>query len=335
MHINTPKVSVIMPVRNTEKYVGEAIESILSQTFTDFEFIIIDDGSTDNSLEIIKNYASKDDRIQVIVNKVNLGQPKSLNKGIALAKGKYIARMDADDISLPERFSKQVEYLDSCLKVNILGGQCDKIDSEGTITSPCGKYPPVVFRWRAMFATERTVCHPATMMRKNYLITIGKYPDSEPFSQDLALWTKASLSDNFAMHNLNDVIIRYRTSLNQVSHKHRKLQNNSALEARSYPIENLLGIKLDTSVIEQLYTSHPERLTIEQRHECFRIWKLLFGKFTNRYHCSKSEMQYTKYRYVEKTYTYLSKDKINNFINILRLMMISPSYFRDRISLHF
>ncbi len=114
-----PLVSVIMPVYNAEKYVGEAIESILNQTFTDFEFLIFNDGSTDNSSKIIKSY--KDDRIIFFDYKENFGYVKHLNDGIKLAKGEYIARMDADDISLPERFQKQYDFLEKNKDVVLCG----------------------------------------------------------------------------------------------------------------------------------------------------------------------------------------------------------------------
>ena len=106
--MKNPLVSILMPVYNSEKYLREAIKSILNQTFTNFELIIINDGSTDNSLKIIKSF--KDNRIKIIKNKGNLGLIKTLNKGIDLAQGKYIARMDADDIAMPKRLEKQIAF---------------------------------------------------------------------------------------------------------------------------------------------------------------------------------------------------------------------------------
>ena len=110
-----------MPACNVEKYIGEAIESILNQTFTDFEFIILNDGSTDNTAKIIKDYAKKDKRIKFINNKTNKGFVASLNKCFDVAVGKYIAKMDSDDISLPQRLEKQVEYLDNNPDCGMIG----------------------------------------------------------------------------------------------------------------------------------------------------------------------------------------------------------------------
>ena len=109
--MNNPAISVIMTAYNTEKYIKEAIESILNQTFKDFEFIIVDDGSTDNTRLIIEEYAKKDRRIKILYNKKNLGIVKSLNKAIAIAKGKYIARMDSDDVSKLNRLEKQFVFM--------------------------------------------------------------------------------------------------------------------------------------------------------------------------------------------------------------------------------
>src|SRR5580698_9685158 len=109
--INNPKVTVLMPVYNGEKYIKEALESILQQTFIDFEFLIINDGSTDNSVSIIKSF--NDNRIRLIHNEKNSGLVYSLNKGIGLSNGEYIARMDCDDVSIPERLEKQVGFLNS------------------------------------------------------------------------------------------------------------------------------------------------------------------------------------------------------------------------------
>ncbi|MDD4353774.1 MAG: glycosyltransferase family A protein, partial [Candidatus Nanoarchaeia archaeon] len=125
------RISVIMSAYNTERYIAEAIESILNQTFKDFEFIIIDDGSTDDSLKIIKRYVKKDRRIKLIHNKKNIGLTKSLNKGLKIAKGQYIARMDADDISLPQRFQIQYDFLEKNKDIFLIGTTAFLIDDKG------------------------------------------------------------------------------------------------------------------------------------------------------------------------------------------------------------
>ena len=114
-----PKISVVMPAYNAENYIREAIDSILAQTFRDFEFLIIDDGSTDHTVEIIRSYS--DSRIRLYQNERNMGVAATLNRGLDLARGEYIARMDADDISLPERFAKQAAYMDAHPDVAVCG----------------------------------------------------------------------------------------------------------------------------------------------------------------------------------------------------------------------
>ena len=115
----SPKVTVLMPVYNAEKYLIEAIRSILTQSFMDYELLIINDGSTDDSLKIIKSFSDK--RIRLVQNERNIGQANSLNKGIKLARGEYIVRMDADDISLSERIKKQVKFMDANPEIGISG----------------------------------------------------------------------------------------------------------------------------------------------------------------------------------------------------------------------
>ena len=112
MIINAPLISVILPVYNGEKHLSECIESILSQTFQDFEFIIVDDASTDNTPQLLKEYAKKDTRIKIVTHSINQKQTVAANTACKYAKGKYIARMDADDIALPNRFIKQVTFLE-------------------------------------------------------------------------------------------------------------------------------------------------------------------------------------------------------------------------------
>lgn len=128
-------VSVIMPVYNDELYVGKAIESILNQTYKNFEFIIIDDGSTDHSLEIIKRYQYQDGRVRIFSLRKNMGISYALNLGIQKARGKYIARMDSDDISLPRRLATQVSYLNNNRNVVAVGGQAEIIDLQGLVTA--------------------------------------------------------------------------------------------------------------------------------------------------------------------------------------------------------
>ena len=132
MQTKTPKISVLMSAYNSEKYISESIESILNQTFKDFEFIIINDGSSDNTAKIIQKYAEKDERIRFINSKQNQGIIAALNPGFSMCRGEYIARMDSDDISLPKRFEKQIEYMDKHSECGVLGTSIIIFDKENS-----------------------------------------------------------------------------------------------------------------------------------------------------------------------------------------------------------
>lgn len=205
--MNTPKVSVLMPNYNCEKYLPEAIESILNQTFTDFEFIIIDDGSTDNSWDIIQEYAAKDSRIVAVKNEENLKICKTLNKWIALAIWKYIARMDSDDISLPDRFEKQVTFLDQYPEVWIVWWTMEMIDENWNIYSK-REYNTTDKEIRDKIFRYSPFCHPVIMMRKNILEQSWWYDDNLVYSEDYDLYFRIWMHSKFA--NINNTLIYYR-----------------------------------------------------------------------------------------------------------------------------
>ncbi len=198
-----PKISVIMPVFNGEKYLREAIESILNQSFTDFEFIIVNDGSTDDTLEIIKNY--KDIRMKIINNEKNIGLTKSLNNSIIIATGQYIARQDADDISLPNRFEEQVQYLDENPEVMLLGTSVYLIDEFGKIeerrmilTKPNLK----------SFLQGNQFNHGTTMFRRKTIDTLGGYNELFKYCQDYELWIR--ITKNYEVRNLRQTLYMLR-----------------------------------------------------------------------------------------------------------------------------
>ena len=202
-----PEISVVMAVYNGEEYIEDAIDSILKQSFADFEFIIINDGSTDNSLYIIQTYMATDDRIIVISNE-NKGLPASLNEGIALAKGKYIARMDADDISFFDRFQKQYEFMENHPEVGVCGSSAlllGKKSSKQYIMRHPKKHESLTVR--LLFS----VCfiHPTVIIRKCILDNLDYvYNTDFKNSQDYELW--ARLVDKTKFHNLQEPLLYYR-----------------------------------------------------------------------------------------------------------------------------
>lgn len=207
-----PRVTVLMPVYNGGKYLNEAIESILNQTFTDFEFLIIDDGSTDNSVQIIQSY--QDYRIRLECNETNQRLIFTLNKGIDLAQGEYIARMDCDDISLPERLAKQVDFLDTHLDVSLCGTTLSVMNSGVAFDHPSH---PDEIKCRLLF--NCCINHPTVMMRKDILISNNCYYNADALhAEDYDLWIK--LANITKLANINEVLLFYRMHPEQVTSKY-------------------------------------------------------------------------------------------------------------------
>ena len=195
-----------MAVYNGEKFLEEAIGSILKQTFSNFEFIIIDDGSEDTSLKIIKNF--KDKRISILENNKNIGLSASLNKGTKLSKGKYIARMDADDISLPERLEKQYNFMERNPNIGIVGTGYHLINESGERMGTY-IYPdnPVTIHWKLL--TGPIFPHPTVMLRKKVLIENNLFYNEEYFvTQDYELWCRMIQFSEGS--NLPQALIQYR-----------------------------------------------------------------------------------------------------------------------------
>ena len=229
-----PEVSVVMSVYNGEKYLGEAVQSILNQTFKDFEFIIVDDGSTDHSLEIIQQYAQNDNRIRIVINEENMGLSGSLNKGIELAQGEYIARMDADDISLPERFARQASFMESHPEIGICGTWVMNI---GKHAGTSWKLPTEDATIRCQLLFNVPLVHPSVMMRRCLFSDLKqRYPD-HAYAQDYALWSQASMCTKFS--NIPEVLFSYRHHPDQAAQVHRKEQNICAVRVQRDLLERL------------------------------------------------------------------------------------------------
>lgn len=187
MNNNKPKLSVVMSVYNGQNHLEEAAKSILKQNFRDFEFIIVNDGSTDGTAEILLALAKEDNRIKIISNPSNLGTPKSLNRALKIAQGKYVAVQDADDISLPERFEKQVEFLESHSEVKILGTFGCIIDGMGRTLDE--RRTPISFSEIKRFLIKgNPFIHSSVMMKKDALKKAGFYNENFRTAQDYELW---------------------------------------------------------------------------------------------------------------------------------------------------
>lgn len=202
------KITVLMPVYNAEKYLRGAIESILDQTFADFEFLIIDDGSTDKSLNIINSY--NDPRIKLIRNTKNLGIIKTLNRGLSLAKGVYIARMDADDISTQDRLEKQVNFMDDHLEIGVCGSWV-KIFTHFKFLGYVIKLPTNPEDIKLDLRRRNVIQHPSVILRKSLFDEFGlRYLNNFRHAEDYDLWVRASKL--FPLANLPEVLLYYRYS---------------------------------------------------------------------------------------------------------------------------
>lgn len=214
-----PKISVIMSVYNGEKFLKESVLSILNQTYADFEFIIINDGSTDLSLEILKDFEEKDKRIRLI-SRENKGLTPSLNEGIKLAQGEYIARMDADDISMPERFEKQITFLEENKEITLCGTWAINIDENG---NEIGEYktPITNKEIKKNILFHNPFIHPSVMIRKSVFEKVGLYNEEFKHIEDYELWTR--VIPRFKTANIQDFLLKYRLTSSGVTKKNRKI----------------------------------------------------------------------------------------------------------------
>ena len=206
---SSPKISIVMAAYNEEGEVGRAIESILAQTFTDWELIVIDDGSTDATADVVRRYAEKDSRINFVCNQTNLELSASLNKGIGLAQADLIARADADDINLPERLSHQYEYMQAHLEIDVLGTAAYLLDEAGQRVR-IYSYPETHGELKKMSFLKTHFFHPSVMIRRRFFDTAGPYDPRYPNAEDKEIWLRG-LGVGCCYANLPEPLIEYST----------------------------------------------------------------------------------------------------------------------------
>ena len=221
-HAN-PRVTVLMAVHNGEQYLETAVNSILRQTLRDFDFLIVDDASTDATPQMLANFAAKDARIQILTNETNLGLTASLNRGIAQIETPYIARMDADDISVPERLERQVAYMEKHPEIAVIGTAVGIFSSSNPVqvspyVPPC---PASIVRQRT-FSIGPQITHPSAVLRTATVKSIGGYRDQFLCTQDYDLWLR--LLDQYEIKNIPNILLFYRTHKNSVSSKYTTQQ---------------------------------------------------------------------------------------------------------------
>jgi glycosyltransferase involved in cell wall biosynthesis len=256
------KVTVLMAVYNGECYLRETIDSILAQTSQDFEFLIINDGSTDSTQEIIQSY--DDPRIRLVDNEHNLGLARSLNKGLELAQGEFIARQDADDVSEPERLSKQVTFLETHPEVVLVGTWYKEIDAQGKPISdgnlPCD-YTQI--RWHLLFYCP--FVHSAVMLRKSAVLEkIGFYNEALSYSMDYELWLR--IARHLPVANLDEYLVRLRVNPHSMT--------------ETYGERTLEGYRIRVATLADLLRWDKTNIKLNEQ-QFNRITTLLFGFGSN------------------------------------------------------
>lgn len=243
-----PPVSVLMPVYNGRPYLERAVRSVLDQTFENFEFIIINDGSTDGSREVLERFAANDDRIR-LVHHENQGPAASLNRGLDLARGRYIARMDADDVTHPERFERQLCFLESNPEIEVVGTQIESIDADGT---PSGKLSgwflptdPDMVAWSLLF--HSCLCDPSILARHSLFRELNGYAEWVGHSGgDYELWTRAVLKSRLV--NLPEKLHQYRQHGDSITRTKRSGQLRTSCKAVGALHRALLGPSVDERI---------------------------------------------------------------------------------------
>jgi len=224
---NDPTVTVLMAVRNGERHLRAAVESILEQTFPDFEFLIVDDASVDATRTVISSY--DDPRIRLVENPEHQGLTASLNRGIKLARGRYLARMDADDLSAPERLERQVGFLEAHPECALVATDARKIDSNG-VEVGVAHTPPSAEATRRLLRRGNCITHGTVMIRTDALRRVGAYDPSMERSQDYDLWLR--MSEQSDLGTLPEYLYSWREHEASISGRHLAEQDRFAALAR-------------------------------------------------------------------------------------------------------
>jgi glycosyltransferase involved in cell wall biosynthesis len=256
-----PQVSVLLAVYNGQEYLRFAMESILAQTFTDYEFIIIDDGSTDETLFILRHYETQHPQLH-IVSRPNKGLTATLNEGLALAQGEFLARMDADDIALPRRLEKQVAYLRAHPETVLVGSRVLLIDPEGlAIREECCEATHDQID-SAHLNNGWPVVHPSVLMRTEAVRRVGGYREPYNTLEDLDLFLR--LAEIGKLENLPEVLLKYRQHFGSVTHE-KAIQQSQLREVIYREARQRRGLAVVDS-------APPVRKEPRRRHEQHSIW---------------------------------------------------------------
>lgn len=256
-------VTVLMAVHNGERYLGSAVGSILQQSFQQYELLIIDDASTDNTPSVLLSYEERDKRIRVLRNETNIGLTRSLNRGLAVSQGKYIARLDADDQCYPARLAVEVEYLENHPECTVLASQADLIDEDGNRLGHA----------RRVFSSETIVAqlfiynpivHSTVMFRADRIKALGGYDESLTRAQDYDLWFRV-IGAKQKIETLNDSLVAHRMHNYRVTINEPEAMEHCRVKTLKTAIADILGISVHNQFITYI-----ERLRESENHDNIR-----------------------------------------------------------------
>ena len=269
--MNTPLISVVMPVYNCQNYVDEAINSVLSQTYKHFELIIIDDGSKDKTLAKVEKYAKNDKRIRVFVNKENMGIGATLNIGLEHAKGVYIARMDGDDTCAPSRFEKELMYLEKHPEKDLVFTDLTYIDEKG---KQFGKRKYTLQGLHKRIQKESPIAHATVLFKKSILNKTGMYNSAFDGAEDYDLWIRMHLA-GIRFGHLAELLYDYRMQPGSTKYRGITKQLKKVIKVKRHAINNYqwkMGCGGKIRLFMEVVLSHlPDRFVM-------LIYKLVYIK---------------------------------------------------------
>ena len=274
-----PKISLIMSVYNGEDYLAETVESVLCQTFTEWEFIIINDCSTDNTSKILAEYASKDARVKVHTNKTNLRLPSSLNKALSLAEGKYIARMDADDICMPDRLQKQYDFMEANPNVDLSSCRFLTLKNGVYSSGGCGGKGDNE-SIKALLLVTNPILHPGIIAKAEVIKELC-YDKNFTCTEDMELWTRFALSDK-RIEILSEYLMIYRLHDKQITETTLDKQKNEVIKIQKTYLSQLL--KPMTEEQEEFYINgiyFRKNINVSKFIEFYRWAKSVNNKTNN------------------------------------------------------
>lgn len=269
--IEMPKVSVLMSVYNAEKYLKTAIESILNQSYKNFNFIIVDDGSTDSSKDIINSY--NDYRIKVIINEKNRGLVYSLNKGLDECDGKYVVRMDSDDYSLPNRLETQVKFMEAHEEVGVCGSWYSVLNKDFSKKMYTVELPTTSEEISSALFFGCSLCHPSTIFRLSYFNDFNlRYREIDKHAEDYGLWVRCDRL--FKLSNIPEVLIYYRSTPTGICHKYPVEQKESTCRILQENLKNIgfTNVNEDQLKLHYNIAYSSSRITSYQDKKKLRDW---------------------------------------------------------------